>query len=213
MNQTPSIDFSTYSDEQLESALLTINRYKFEQNYLACCSEIEKRKAEGLWQINSAKKKQKSILQIRKWVRVAALAQAIGGVYGIGTYLYTYGPRLVGGKIPTITSILVFISIAMFAATVWAAWKYWKTEQDKNGLWRLSLVLQIPVFNLSGFLYEFYSGFTAPLGEAGKNIAIKANLGSSLVLAWDPQNTTPFLMVNLAAIALLVLLSQIKSEI
>lgn len=212
MNTNSTIDFSTYSDEQLESSLSSINRDKFEQNYLACRAEIEKRKADGRWQINRAEKEHQSLLKIRKWVRIFALVQAIGGILGIGNYLYMFGPQIVSGQVPVINLVLFLIALSMFAATAWVGWKYWRTEEDKNGLWSFLLGLQIPAFNIAGFGYEFYSGFTVPLGLARERFGISANLASNVALLWKPQNTTFHLTVNLAAIFMLVLLGRATKE-
>ncbi len=212
MTTNSTIDFSAYSDEQLESSLSSINRDKFEQNYLVCLAEIEKRKADGRWQINRTERDPQSILKIHKWVRIFALVQVIGGVLGIGNYLFTYGPQIISGQVAVINLFLLMIILLMFAATVWAGWIYWKTEQDKNGLWRLLLGLQIPAFNIAGFGYEFYSGFTVPLGLADERFGISVNLASNIALLWNPQNTNFHLTANLSAIVILALLSQTISE-
>ena len=44
------IDFSKYSQADLETAIYAINRDKFEERYQACLQEVERRKSTGDWQ-------------------------------------------------------------------------------------------------------------------------------------------------------------------
>lgn len=212
MNTNSTIDFSTYSDAQLEYSLSSIDRDKFEQNYLACRAEIEKRKADGRWQINRAQKEQQSLAKIRKWVKFFALVQALGGILGIGKYLYMLAPKIVSGQVSVINLALLLIAFSMLAGTAWVGWRYWRNEEDKNGLWKILLGLQIPAFNVAGFGYEFYSGFTIPLGFAEEQLGVSAKLGSNVALFWTSQNTTFHLTINLAAIVMLGLLGKANKK-
>lgn len=207
MATEPTIDFSTYPDKQLLASLSSINRDKFEHNYVACKSEIEKRKANGTWGINDAKEEQESIFKARKIVKIFALIQAIGGVLGIGNYLYMYGPHLFTGEVSLINWILLLIVISLFAFNSFVSWKYWRTQKDHNGLWRLMIGLQVPAFCIRGFGYEFYSGFKVPLGYGGQNFGINASLGSNASLFWN--DNAPFAFyVNIGALILLGLLTK-----
>lgn len=44
------MDFSKHSNEELENSLERINQDRYPENYQACLREIEKRKAQGVWQ-------------------------------------------------------------------------------------------------------------------------------------------------------------------
>lgn len=210
MSIEPTIDFSTYPDKQLLLSLSSIDRDKFEQNYLACKNEIEKRKANGTWGIDDAKEEKESILKSRKIVKIMALVQAIGGVLGIGNYLFVYGPHLFTGEVSIINWVILLIVLSLFAFTSFVAWKYWRTQKDNNGLWRLMIGIQVPAFCIRGFGYEFYSGFKVPLGYAVDQFGINASLGSSAALFWN--NNAPFaLSVNIGALILLGMLT--KSEL
>lgn len=50
----PSIDFTVYSDSDLDGSLLTINRFDYEANYQACLAEVTRRKDEGMWTITES---------------------------------------------------------------------------------------------------------------------------------------------------------------
>lgn len=207
MTTEPTIDFSTCSDKQLLSSLSSINRDKFEHNYVACKNEIEKRRTNGTWGINDAKEEQESILKSRKIVKIFALIQAIGGVLGIGNYLYMYGPHLFTGEVSLINWILLLVVLFLFAFTTFVSWKYWRTQKDHNGLWRLMIGLQVPAFCIRGFGYEFYSGFKVPVGYAGEQFGINASLGSNAALFWNTN--APFaLSLNIGALILLGLLTK-----
>ncbi len=210
LSAKPTIDFSTYPDEQLLLSLSSIHRGKFEQNYLACKSEIEKRKTNGTWGIDDAKEEHESILRSRKIVKIMALIQAIGGVLGAGNYLYIYGPHLLNGEVSFINWAILLIVISLFAITSFVAWRYWRIQKDNNGLWRLMIGLQVPAFCIRGFGYEFYSGFKVPLGYAVDKFGISASLGSNAALFWNTN--APFaLSFNIGALILLGMLS--KSEL
>lgn len=203
-----TIDFSNYSDEQLENSLASINRDKFEQNYLACLAEIQKRKSENRWKIIDVEAAKAKLQKIQKITRGLALMQALGGLLGIFNYINSYGPSVLDGKVPPFTIIIIMILICLFALTTWAAWRYWKHQQDQHSLWRTLIYLQIPSFSIGGLGYGFYSGFTAPLGFDGVRFGITATLGSNAALVWNPQVAAFHFTINLGAIALLVLLSQ-----
>jgi F0F1-type ATP synthase membrane subunit a len=119
--------------------------------------------------------------------------------------LYFSALNLLAGE-PILGLILTLFAIAMFTATAWAGWKYWKTEQDKRDLWSLLLALQIPAFNISGVGYGFYSGLTIPFGLAGGQVGIGVNLTSSFSLWWGSQSANFDFTLNLAAIIVLLLL-------
>lgn len=209
MATEPTIDFSTYTDKQLLASLSSINQDKFEHNYLACKNEIEKRKGNGTWGINDAKEKQESLFKIHKIVKVFALVQAIGGVLGIGKCLYSYGPHLFTGEVSFINWIIFLIALSLFAFTSFVAWKYWRTQKDHNGLWRLMIGLQVPAFCIRGFSYEFYSGFNVLLGYGGQNFWINAAVDSSASLFWN-ENAPFALYVNIGALILLGLLTKVE---
>jgi len=210
------VDFSKYSDEQLEASLKIINRDKFEQNYLNCCAEIEKRKIEGVWNPNAADKSKKnsrnqSIKDI-KVLRLFAIVQGVGALIGAIRYLVKYGPEILTGNIQLATSlIIIFISSVLFVLA-FAAWKYLKTNHDWKGLWRTLLWLQIPAFTLGGFAYGFHAGFGVPLGLKDEQFGITADIGTDLTLLWTNQTTNLHFTVNLAAIAILVLLSRAEAQ-
>ena len=201
------IDFSKYSNQQILLSLSSINKEKFEHNYLACQNEIEKRKANGNWKLVEKKADPESTFKVRKIVKAFALIQAIGGVLGVGNYLYIYGPHLFTGEISLINWILLLIVISLFAFNSFVAWKYWRTQKDHNGLWRLMIGLQVPALCIRGFGYEFYSGFKVPLGYGGQNFGIKASLGSNASIFWN--DNAPFAFyVNIGALILLGLLTK-----
>ena len=77
----PTIDFSVYSDADLESALITINRFDYEVNYQACLAEVNKRKSEENWSPVTSKS------NISGWGAAAAVAEVVVGIREIiGSY-------------------------------------------------------------------------------------------------------------------------------
>lgn len=208
--ESSEIDFSTYTDEQLESSLYAIDRHRFEKNYLACRREIEKRKAAGQWSVSLPKPR--DIPKMRKWLRGFALAQVIGAIFGIGTYLTYYGPPAVRGESSILGMILLAIALAMFTGTAWAALRYWRLRFDEGGFWRSMLYLQVPLFGLGRFGYEFYSGVKAPFGWLGQKISISVDFGALVTLYWRDEHMGYHFGVNLIAVTMIVLLGRAHPE-
>ena len=202
------IDFSTYSNEQLEHSLASINREKFEENYAACSAEIQNRKDEGRWKFVDTEAESAKAKKTLKITRVLALIQSIGGVIGILHYIYQLGPLLIRGELPLITIAMALVLIALLGLTTWSGWRFWKDQSDWKGLWRTLLFLQIPSFSIGGLSYEFYSGFKAPLGLSGERFGLSTEIGTNAALLWGSESSVFHFTINLAAILTLILLTE-----
>lgn len=190
---------------------MTINRHNYEQNYLACLAEIEKRKSDGRWTANEKKATQNSLVKIKKLVRILAILQAIGGIVGIYTLITTFGTQILNSN-PGISNIFIFILILIFfVATSWAGWRYWKDELDWHGLWRILLFLQIPAFSIGGFGYEFYSGFAIMVGVIGDRFVLNPMVSSCAAIVLQSEATFK-ITINFAAVILLVLLNHVSTS-
>lgn len=200
-----------YSDSQLLLSLSAINRNKFEQNYIACKNEIEKRKANGVWGISEADtvlKDKELLLKFRKILKVLALLQTLGGILGVGQGVYTFVNYLFfEDKLQGIDLIWLTIVTLLFTFTTFTAWNYWRTQSLKNSFLQIMIALQIPAFSVYGFGYEFFSGFKLPIGYANSQIFSTVFLGSDFNLLWGTQAPLAF-SVNVGALIFLVLLSK-----
>ena len=120
-----------------------------------------------------------------------------------------YGPFILRGQITVITLAIVMAVTVIFGLTSFVAWKYWKTERDWKGLWKILIGLQIPAFSISGLSYEFYSGLKFQIGVGIKQ-TVNAMLGSNFLLVWNPHNTVFQFALNIGALILLVLLIKLE---
>jgi hypothetical protein len=121
---SPSIDFSTYSDEQLETAFFSIDRFRHEMNFQSCSVEIQKRKLLGTWKKDAlenlivARKKKAKVL------RMIACAYTIAGLAGLRVIAIQFWGATRFESFPIGLVLTTIIYSLLFALTAWAGWSF-----------------------------------------------------------------------------------------
>lgn len=212
--QESTIDFTTYTDRQLLSALESINRATYESNYQACKNEIEKRKADGTWCVNGGEEvqdQQSKVLQIEKLIKIFALSQAIGGVFGAIAAILSIGASLISSTFSPVSLMVSSVSLPLFVATTVAASAYWNGSKEKLALWKTLLKLQVPSFSIFGFKYDFYAGIRLLVGIDDGWFSWIFNVGATTAHSMSFHADAPFYFtMNLVALLVLYQLHRLE---
>src|SRR5215831_13498716 len=140
--------------------------------------------------------------------RIIALVLLAGGLLGLlGSALSVYHSfqqhRAVGG-------VSGMISTALFAWCIPIGAALWRTTPEGFRWAKLLFVMQVPVFTIARFSYEFSTFFSFRFMIGNTTHSIGADIGSSCNLNWLPQSVGFLFGINIAAA--LILLYLIRSS-
>jgi hypothetical protein len=133
--------------------------------------------------------------------RVISLFLMLGGLLGFfGTYfLVVHAIRQHQG----IRVISTVVSAVLFAACILSGVELWSGKPRGFKFAKILLGLQIPVFALARFTYEFSTFFSLRVMIGNTNRTIGANIGSSGNIYLLPQSPGFMAGINLVAVAAL----------
>jgi len=139
------------------------------------------------------------------WCLLIAVIQIVGGLVGIGLYIYAFG-----SSPPTLQMTL------LFAPTLWAIYAgvlLWKGKEKglRHSTW-LSAI-QIPEIMFPGFGYSLFVGAKFTCGWMGSSFALNTFLGYNATM-YVGQNPERYgLAVNLVAVTTLLLLRRARKRL
>jgi len=149
-------------------------------------------------------------------VRIVAVLMMVGGIVGVIGAI-----RLVlywAARDESLPFVVHCCSIPLFAWTAFVGWNLWR-GQTRFLRWAAILFgLQVIVFGVGGFAYEFSTGLSAriavggfmvPMPPPSHNLSIGANFGSSLNLNLTRDDSR--WMVGINVVALIIWLYVLRS--
>jgi hypothetical protein len=140
--------------------------------------------------------------------RIIALVLLAGGLLGLlGSALSVYHSfqqhRVVAG-------VSGMISTALFAWCIPIGVALWRTTPNGFKWAKLLFAMQVPVFSIARFSYEFSTSFSFRFMIGNTTRHIGGDIGSSINLNWLPQSVGFLFGINVVAV--LVLLYLIRSS-
>lgn len=133
--------------------------------------------------------------------RVIALILLAGGLLGLlGSALSVYHSF---PQHRTAAGVSGVISTALFAWCIPIGVALWRTTPSEFKWAKLLFVMQVPVFTIARFSYEFSTFFSFRFMIGNTTHSIGGNIGSSSNLNWLPQSVGFLFGVNIAAALIL----------
>jgi hypothetical protein len=146
--------------------------------------------------------------------RVISLFLILGGLLGLlGTYFLVVH---VLRQYQDIRVISTTASAVLFAASILSGIELWKGRPRGFKFAKILFALQIPVFTLARFTYEFSTFFSLRVMIGNTNHTIGGNIGSSSNIYLLPQSAGFMAGINLVAVVarycLYVISRPVKSQ-
>jgi hypothetical protein len=146
-------------------------------------------------------------------LKFVSLLLMIGGVVGICITFWLETNFVTNGQIGLFSPTTgIFGSfIVLFGWAAWTGRELWQRKKQALTMAKVLFALQIPLFQIPGFAYEFHVGLTVPIRIAsGGHIGSGFNLGSSFSFYISSQVRGFAIGVNLAALLVFIYLMRIS---
>ena len=148
-------------------------------------------------------------------LKLVALMLMLGGV--VGAVLFVVGVVVqLSQRSPA--ALLTLIGLLVFLWTIFKGYDLWRKVPAGYKWARILFAAQIPIINVPGFLYWFYTGLavslthqSATIGGAGfTKLGVYFHLGSELNVWIGAQHFSFVLGINPLALVILIYLSRLK---
>lgn len=140
--------------------------------------------------------------------RIIAFFLLAGGLLGLLGSALSAGHSFQQHRV--VAEISGILSTALFAWCIPIGTALWRTTPNGFKWAKLLFAIQVPVFSIARFSYEFSTFFSFRVMVGNTTRHIGGNIGSSSNLNWLPQSSGFLFGINIAAV--LILLYLIRSS-